>query len=464
MLVGAIFFNPVILTFTSLLLLFLCIEGIAFHRSASVAKVCLTVKSDRQTITCTIGRPTETQDVISNSSNQDFRIAGLFLPRHAQSTDQSLSSEEFLLKKHEKHKLRARFECEVPGRFDIQALKVMLTSRTNLFAHTVWVHCKTTLIIRPAINLSKLASIDSSFFYDLTSDNIRRGAGSDLAGVRPSTVMENLHRVDWKATARRGTLIIKEFFPDKQPAIVLVIDASRTMKATRNGKSIFGQFLATLPNLLASIKQATPIGLILYNENSIITNMSPQVGEHQRDLVLDTLLNCTGPGPTSRSNSLALKTASPKATTGTTSIERYQYQKIFNPILARLHWFYTDVRLRHRERMHQQGAFIALSHMGNRSDSCLIIAVTDGTTNLNGLIEGTRAATISGNRVILVLLTPYGKISTSHIFPELQDTGVKIQECLPEELPRLIEAEIARMSRERFVPHGLERVQAQSAQ
>ena len=266
-LVGAIFFNLSVLTFTGLLLLFLFIEGIAFHGSVGVAKECLTVKSEPQTIKCTMGRTIEVQDVISNPSNRNFRITGLFLPRQAQSPDQRLSSEEFLLKKHEKHVLRSRFECGVPGRFDIQALKVNLTSRTNLFTQPVWAPCKVTVIVRPIVNSSRLASIDSSFLDDLTSDRIRRGAGTDLAGIKPSALAEDSHRVDWKATARTGKLMVKEFYLERQPPIMLLIDSSRTMKATGKGESLLSQLLAGLPNLLTSFRPATPIGLTLYDED-----------------------------------------------------------------------------------------------------------------------------------------------------------------------------------------------------
>jgi uncharacterized protein (DUF58 family) len=447
-LVSAILFNFLILTFTGLLFLFLFIEAIAFHGSVGVAKECLTVKSEPQTITCTIGRTTEVQDVISNPSNRDFRIAGLFLPGQAQSPDQRLSSEEFLLKKHEKRVIRSRFECGVLGRFDIQALKVNLTSRMNLFAQAVWAPCKLTVIARPIVNSSRLASIDSSFLDDLTSDRIRRGAGTDLAGVKPSAFAEDLHRVDWKATARTGKLMVKEFYLERQPPIMLLIDSSRTEK----GESVLNQLLAGLPNLLTSFKPATPIGLTLYDEKSVVTSIPPRVGEHQRELILDTLLNRTRRELTSRFNFHAVKDASLKGTTVAASIEQYQTGQRFNPVFARLLSFYRDARVRHRETLREQGAFVALAHLGRLSDPSLVIVITDHKTNLNGLIEGARTATIWGHRVILVLIDNYQKIPTSYIFPRLRDIGIRLQECSPEELPAIIEIEIESISRQRRIP------------
>lgn len=451
LLVGAVFYNLIVLAFSSLLLLFLSIEGTVFHRSVSMAKTCLTVTSDPQTIKCAMGRPTEVQHEISNSSNQDLRITGLFLPRQAQSTDQRLCPGEFLLKKHEKQSLRARIECTVPGRFNIQTIRVILTSRTNLFTQTVWAPCKATLISRPAINTSRLASIDSSSLDDLTSDRIRRGVGTDLAGVKPSTVMDDLHRVDWKATARTGRLMVKEFFLDRQPPIVLLIDASRSMKATRKGKSIFSQLLTIFPNLLASIRPATPMGLILYDENSVITELASQVGEHQRALVLNALLSAK-PEDALSSVLPARGIGSAEDFVAISRITRHSYQNVSDLFAARISWFETSSRLRRYKRIVGEGAFMAMSRMRNLSESSLTVAVTDGKTNLEGLVEGSRIATVSGHRVILVLLIEPHKVPTSYIFPELERVGLSIRACLPQELSAVIHDEIARMSRKRVIP------------
>ena len=329
-------------------------------------------------------------------------------------------------------------------------MKVTLTSRTNVFKHSVLTPDQAIVIARPTINPSRLAFIDSTFLGDLTSDRIVRGAGTDLAGIKPSTNLEDLRRVDWKSTARTGKLMVKEFYLEKQPTVMLVIDSSQTMNATGKGESILGKLLATLPNLLTSFSPVTPIGLTVYDEKSVITNIPAEAGEHQRELVLDTLVSHARSRPTSRSNFHAVR-----GDTATTSIERYQYRKRFNSVLVRLYSFSRDARLRHRMSLHEQGAFMALAQMGGLSDLCLIIAVTDGKTSLNGLIEGARTATSSGHRVILVLLLDYyQKIPTSYIFSELRNIGIRMQECFPEELPAVIQAEIARMSRERIVSHN----------
>ena len=52
---------------------------------------------------------------------------------------------------------------------------------------------------------------------------------------------------------------------------------------------------------------------------------------------------------------------------------------------------------------------------------------------------------------MLAVLTRHQRIPLSYHFPELLESGVKMQECTPEELPSVINVEITRMARERMI-------------
>lgn len=451
--VGLVFSNVVILAIASFLLVFVLVDGVVFHRSIIVANQYLTVQTNPQEIRCKVGERVEVENTIANHSSYDLSITGLTFSPQDQFNEQREASGTSLLAKHGMRVMRTRFEARVPGRFEIQAVKVNLTSRANMFNQSIWAPNSTVVIARPTISLSGLADIDSSLLDDLTPDRIRRGTGTDLAGIRPSAYLDDLHRVDWKSTARTGKIMVKEFHLERQPPVIFVIDFSGTMRAKTKGEPIFDRLLATLPNLLSSFRPATPIGLLVYDEKSIITDMPARVGEHQRALVIDALLGRARRELNLKSNFHVLNESSPNASVS--SIERYQYRNTFNPDFVPLRWLYTDARLRHRERLNVQGAYMALARLNTLSNSSLIIAVTDGKTNLNGLVEGARLATSSGHRVILVILIEYyQRIPTSYIFAGLRDRGIRMQECFPEELPALIEAEIARMSHERLIPHN----------
>lgn len=65
---------------------------------------------------------------------------------------------------------------------------------------------------------------------DLGMRNIRRrGDGSAFAGLREYVVGDEPRRIDWKATARRGVLISREYTVEQGQTVMLAIDCGRMM-------------------------------------------------------------------------------------------------------------------------------------------------------------------------------------------------------------------------------------------
>ena len=62
----------------------------------------------------------------------------------------------------------------------------------------------------------------------------KRGMGQDLLALRDYQPMDDLRRVDWKATARTNRLIIREFSAEDDKRITIVFDTR--LKKTINGK------------------------------------------------------------------------------------------------------------------------------------------------------------------------------------------------------------------------------------
>jgi uncharacterized protein (DUF58 family) len=158
------------------------------------------------------------------------------------------------------------------------AVELRLTSRAHVFEHLLRLPDEAIMISKATPNESWLTQIDSSFLEDLASDNVRRGTGTDLAGITSSATMEDLHRIDWKATARTGKLMAKGYYAE-QPPVMLVIDASHTVMAERAGGSMYSRLLTILPTLLASLRAATPTGFILYDEGSVVAEVPAEVGK-----------------------------------------------------------------------------------------------------------------------------------------------------------------------------------------
>jgi uncharacterized protein (DUF58 family) len=64
----------------------------------------------------------------------------------------------------------------------------------------------------------------------------RRGGGSEFAGFRQYLPGDAFRDIDWKATARRGHLVVAEHEVERRQQIGLVIDAGRMMAARVDGR------------------------------------------------------------------------------------------------------------------------------------------------------------------------------------------------------------------------------------
>jgi uncharacterized protein (DUF58 family) len=62
-----------------------------------------------------------------------------------------------------------------------------------------------------------------------------RGAGTSFESLRDHLPGEDLRRADWKATARRGRLIVRSYEVERSQSIVLLVDAGRLMTAEVEG-------------------------------------------------------------------------------------------------------------------------------------------------------------------------------------------------------------------------------------
>jgi uncharacterized protein (DUF58 family) len=66
----------------------------------------------------------------------------------------------------------------------------------------------------------------------------RRGSGSDVAGSRPYATGDDRDRIDWATSARLSSardsddFVVRDYFADESPRVVLVIDRRRSMTAT----------------------------------------------------------------------------------------------------------------------------------------------------------------------------------------------------------------------------------------
>ncbi len=70
-----------------------------------------------------------------------------------------------------------------------------------------------------------------------------RGDGREFESLRPYAAGDDLRAIDWKASARRGALVSRNFQPEKNQSLVLVLDAGRHMTAASGETTRFSDAL-----------------------------------------------------------------------------------------------------------------------------------------------------------------------------------------------------------------------------
>jgi len=114
-----------------------------------------------------------------------------------------------------------------------------------------------------------------------------RADGLEFADTRPFVPGDRLRSVNWRATARRGTLVVNERHPDRNADVVLMLDSFVDVGDARDG--ILGRVVraaATLADLY--LKRRDRVGLVSFG--GTLRWLEPGSGPVQRYMLVDALL------------------------------------------------------------------------------------------------------------------------------------------------------------------------------
>jgi len=133
------------------------------------------------------------------------------------------------------------------------------------------------------------------------------GAGSELFQLRAYAAGDSLARVDWKATARSGELVTREFSEDQHLDILIAIDAGRFSRVRAGRLDRFGLYA----NIAARFAQiATPnddrVGLVVFADRPLAV-CAPERGLRAITRLHSTLARCIAQASESDPVSAALR-------------------------------------------------------------------------------------------------------------------------------------------------------------
>lgn len=118
-----------------------------------------------------------------------------------------------------------------------------------------------------------------------------QGAGREFESLRDYLPDDEMRRIDWKASARRGKLVARQYEVERAQTVLLLIDAGRTMLAEIDGVQKI-EYAINAALLLAYVATQTDdkIGLLVFSDH-VHTYLPPRKGRGQVFAIMEALYN-----------------------------------------------------------------------------------------------------------------------------------------------------------------------------
>jgi uncharacterized protein (DUF58 family) len=114
----------------------------------------------------------------------------------------------------------------------------------------------------------------------------RIGQDSDFERLRDYTPDDNYRHIDWRSTARRRKLTVRQFQSDQSQRIVFLLDCGRMMTNERDGYSLLDHALnAMLMMAYVALVQGDEVGLLCFSDQ-VHRYIPPQGGSSQMNRLI----------------------------------------------------------------------------------------------------------------------------------------------------------------------------------
>ena len=120
-----------------------------------------------------------------------------------------------------------------------------------------------------------------------------RGEGTSFASLRGYSIGDDPRHIDWKATAKRRTLITREYAVEQGQTVMILIDAGRMMTQLADGVSRFEHTLSAALTLAdVAISGGDRVGLMLFDDE-VRAFVPPGRGRAALEPLRDALIPAT---------------------------------------------------------------------------------------------------------------------------------------------------------------------------
>lgn len=117
----------------------------------------------------------------------------------------------------------------------------------------------------------------------------QRGLGTEFESLRDYSEGDDYRKIDWKATARRDKLIVRQFEQERNQAVVIVVDIGRGMLSEVEGVRKLDHALDSCLMLTHAAAMAGDfVGLLVYSD-VVKRYIPPRKGRNQIGIIIEAL-------------------------------------------------------------------------------------------------------------------------------------------------------------------------------
>ncbi len=175
------------------------------------------------------------------------------------------------------------------GAFEIDTVFLRLRSHFTLWHRQVELPCQSHVDVYPDMKqLSDYALLARTDRLSLIGMRRTRRLGQDneFERLRDYTQDDSYRHIDWRSTARRNKLTVRDFQANQSQRIIFLIDCGRMMTGEAAGISLLDHSLnAMLMMAYVALNRSDQVGLICF-DNEIRSYVSPRGGMAQMNRLL----------------------------------------------------------------------------------------------------------------------------------------------------------------------------------
>lgn len=175
------------------------------------------------------------------------------------------------------------------GAFELENVYLKVESPLKLWQRQITIEVRDRLNIYPDMKqLSDYAMLARTDRLSLIGVRRTRriGQDSDFERLRDYTRDDNYRHIDWRSTARRNKLTVRQFQSDQSQRLIFMLDCGRMMTNQRDGYSLLDHALnASLMMAYVALKQGDSVGMICFSDR-IHAYIPPRSGASQMNRLL----------------------------------------------------------------------------------------------------------------------------------------------------------------------------------